>query len=84
MPRVAVVSGGTRGIGAAISKALLAAGYKVAANYAGNNNAAAAFNREIRIVVYKWEWPCENGGSSARDDPGAQRLLDSCPDRRDQ
>ncbi len=40
MPRVALVSGGTRGIGAAICKALHAAGYKVAANY-GNNDAAA-------------------------------------------
>ena len=40
MARVAVVTGGTRGIGAAISKALKAAGYKVAANYAGNDEAA--------------------------------------------
>ena len=41
MSRVALVTGGTRGIGAAISKALKAAGYKVAANYGGNDEAAA-------------------------------------------
>ena len=41
MARVAVVTGGTRGIGAAISKALKAAGYKVAANYGGNDEAGA-------------------------------------------
>ena len=40
MARVAVVTGGTRGIGAAVSKALKAAGYKVAANYGGNDEAA--------------------------------------------
>ncbi len=43
MSRVAVVTGGTRGIGEAISKALKAAGYKVAANYAGNDEAAQKF-----------------------------------------
>ena len=43
MARVALVTGGTRGIGAAISKALKAAGYKVAACYAGNDVAAAKF-----------------------------------------
>ena len=42
MARVALVTGGSRGIGAAISKALKAAGYKVAANYAGNDEAAAS------------------------------------------
>ena len=55
MARVALVSGGTRGIGAAISKALKAAGYKVAANYAGNDAAAAKFNDETGIAVYKWD-----------------------------
>jgi acetoacetyl-CoA reductase len=55
MSRVAVVSGGTRGIGAAISKALKEAGYKVAANYAGNNAAAAKFKAETGIPVYKWD-----------------------------
>src|SRR5215468_11472910 len=54
MARVAVVTGGTRGIGAAISKALNGAGYKVAANYAGNDEAAARFKAETGIPVYKW------------------------------
>jgi acetoacetyl-CoA reductase len=55
MARVAVVTGGTRGIGAAISKALKAAGYKVAANYGGNDEAARKFNSETGIAVYKWD-----------------------------
>lgn len=55
MARVAMVSGGTRGIGAAISKALKAAGYKVAANYAGNDETAAKFKGETGIPVYKWD-----------------------------
>src|SRR6201991_1664426 len=55
MARVAVVTGGTRGIGAAISKALKAAGYKVAASYAGNDEAATKFKAETGINVYKWD-----------------------------
>jgi len=55
MSRTALVTGGTRGIGAAISKALKAAGYKVAANYAGNDEAAAKFKAETGIAVYKWD-----------------------------
>jgi acetoacetyl-CoA reductase len=55
MARVAVVTGGTRGIGASISKALKAAGYKVAANYGGNDAAAQAFKAETGIAVYKWD-----------------------------
>jgi acetoacetyl-CoA reductase len=55
MARVALVSGGTRGIGAAIAKALKAAGYKVAANYGGNDEAAAKFKSETGINVYKWD-----------------------------
>jgi acetoacetyl-CoA reductase len=54
MARVAVVTGGTRGIGAAISKALNAAGYQVAAIYAGNDEAAAKFKADTGIAVYKW------------------------------
>jgi acetoacetyl-CoA reductase len=50
MARVAVVTGGTRGIGEAISKALKAAGYNVAANYAGNNEAAQKFKAETGIT----------------------------------
>ena len=55
MSRVAVVTGGTRGIGAAISKALAAAGYKVAATYHGNDEAAAKFKAETGVNVYKWD-----------------------------
>jgi acetoacetyl-CoA reductase len=55
MSRVAVVTGGTRGIGAAISKALLAAGYKVAATYHGNDEAAAKFKADTGVNVYKWD-----------------------------
>jgi acetoacetyl-CoA reductase len=55
MARVAVVTGGTRGIGAAISKALKGAGYKVAASYAGNDEAANKFKAETGINVYKWD-----------------------------
>jgi acetoacetyl-CoA reductase len=55
MARVALVTGGTRGIGAAISKALKAAGYSVAASYAGNDEAAAKFKAETGIPVYKWD-----------------------------
>src|SRR5262252_724986 len=55
MARVAVVTGGTRGIGAAISKALHGAGYKVAANYGGNDEVAAKFKAETGINVYKWD-----------------------------
>jgi acetoacetyl-CoA reductase len=55
MPRVAVVTGGTRGIGAAISKALKAAGYNVAATYAGNDAAAQKFKAETGIAVFKWD-----------------------------
>ena len=55
MSRVAIVTGGTRGIGAAISIALKNAGYKVAATYAGNDEKAAAFKKETGINVYKWD-----------------------------
>lgn len=55
MTRTALVTGGTRGIGAAISKALKEAGYRVAASYAGNDEAAAKFKAETGIAVYKWD-----------------------------
>jgi len=55
MARVALVTGGTRGIGAAISIALKKAGFKVAANYGGNDAAANAFKDETGIAVYKWD-----------------------------
>ncbi|MBW8297996.1 MAG: beta-ketoacyl-ACP reductase [Hydrogenophaga sp.] len=55
MSRVALVTGGTRGIGAAISIALKAAGYRVAANYAGNDEKAKAFEAETGIHTFKWD-----------------------------
>jgi acetoacetyl-CoA reductase len=55
MARVALVTGGTRGIGAAISKALSGAGYKVAASYAGNDAAASKFKETTSIPVFKWD-----------------------------
>lgn len=54
MSRVALVTGGSRGIGAAISKELKEKGYAVAATYAGNDEAAAAFTAETGIKTYKW------------------------------
>ena len=54
MSRVALVTGGSRGIGAAISKELKDKGYTVAATYAGNDEAAAAFTAETGIKTYKW------------------------------
>jgi acetoacetyl-CoA reductase len=55
MARVALVTGGTRGIGEAISKALKAAGYRVAASYAGNDAAAAKFREATGIPAFKWD-----------------------------
>lgn len=54
MARVALVTGGSRGIGAAISKALKEQGCTVAATYAGNDEAAAKFTEETGIKTYKW------------------------------
>ena len=55
MKRVALVTGGSRGIGAAISVALKNEGYKVAATYAGNDEAASNFTTETGIKTYKWD-----------------------------
>ncbi len=55
MSRVAIVTGGTRGIGAAISVALKNSGYRVAANYAGNDEKARAFHDATGIPVFKWD-----------------------------
>ena len=54
MSRLALVTGGSRGIGAAISQELKAKGCQVAATYAGNDEAAAAFTKETGIKTYKW------------------------------
>lgn len=55
MSKVALVTGGTRGIGAAISAALSAAGYRVAANFAGNEDKARVFGEETGIPVFRWD-----------------------------
>jgi acetoacetyl-CoA reductase len=55
MTRVAVVTGGTRGIGEAISRALKSKGYRVAASYAGNDEAAQKFSADTGIPVYKFD-----------------------------
>jgi len=54
MSRTALVTGGSRGIGAAISVALSNTGYQVAATYAGNDAAAAAFTEQTGIKTFKW------------------------------
>ncbi|MEQ8286609.1 acetoacetyl-CoA reductase [Thalassospira sp.] len=54
MKKTALVTGGTRGIGKAISLSLKDAGYTVVANYAGNDEAAKAFTAETGIAAYKW------------------------------
>jgi acetoacetyl-CoA reductase len=53
--RIALVTGGTRGIGAAIALALKAAGYKVGANYGANDAAAEAFTKDTGISIFKWD-----------------------------
>ena len=79
MSRVALVTGGTRGIGAAISVALKAAGRKVVANYAGNDAAAAAFKAEHGIEVYKFDVgdfaACEAGLAAIVADNGPIEIL---------
>jgi acetoacetyl-CoA reductase len=55
MNRVALVTGGTRGIGAAVSKALAGAGYRVAATYGGNVEAAERFHAETGIAIFQWD-----------------------------
>jgi acetoacetyl-CoA reductase len=79
MTRVALVTGGTRGIGAAISIALKNAGYKVAANYAGNDEAAKAFTDETGIPAYKWDVSsydaCKDGIARVEADLGPVEVL---------
>jgi len=55
MSRVALVTGGTRGIGAAIAKALREAGHRVAATYTGNTERAKAFHEETGIAIFRWD-----------------------------
>ena len=79
MSKVAVVTGGTRGIGAAISKELKAAGYTVAATYAGNDERAASFKADTGISVYKWdvsdEQACADGLAKVENDLGPVDVL---------
>jgi acetoacetyl-CoA reductase len=79
MARVALVTGGTRGIGAAISQALKAAGYKVAANYGGNDEAAQKFKSETGIPVFKWDVSsfdaCAEGVKKVEADVGPIEVL---------
>jgi len=79
MARVAVVTGGTRGIGKAISVALHARGHKVAANYAGNDAAAHEFTEATGIKAYKFDVgdykSCEEGVKRIVADLGPVEIL---------
>ena len=79
MARVAVVTGGTRGIGAAVTRALHAAGYKVAANYGSNDEAAQKFKAETGIDVFKWDVSsydaCVSGIAAVEADLGPVDVL---------
>lgn len=79
MTRVALVTGGTRGIGAAISKALKSKGYIVAATYAGNDKAAAEFSAQTNIATYKWSVAdyeaCVKGIAQVEADLGPVEIL---------
>jgi acetoacetyl-CoA reductase len=79
MARVAVVTGGTRGIGEAISVALHEAGYKVAANYGGNDEAAAKFAERTGIKAYRWDVgdfnACQQGIAKVAADLGPVEIL---------
>ncbi len=79
MARVALVTGGTRGIGEAISVTLKENGYKVAANYAGNDQAAEEFTKRTGIPTYKFDvgdfTACENGIKKITADLGPVEVL---------
>ena len=79
MARVAIVTGGTRGIGAAISVGLKDAGYNVAATYGGNDEAANAFKEKTGIAVYKWDVgnfeACQTGIAQVESDLGPIEVM---------
>jgi len=79
MTKVAVVTGGTRGIGAAISQALKEQGYSVAANYAGNDERARSFSDESGVPVHKFDVSdfsqCEKGIEKIAADLGPIDIL---------
>ena len=79
MTRTALVTGGSRGIGAAISIALKKAGYNVAANYAGNDEAAKKFTDETGIGTYRWSVAdyeaCVAGIKAVEEDLGPVEIL---------
>jgi acetoacetyl-CoA reductase len=79
MTRIALVTGGVSGIGAATCKALQAAGCKVAVNYFGNGDVAAAFNKETGIPVYEWDVAdfdaCQTGAARVVKDLGPVDIL---------
>jgi len=79
MPRVAIVTGGTRGIGRAICEALRDTGYDVAANYAGNDAAAAKFAAETGIKAYKFDVAdyeaCQTAVAEIADEKGPVDVL---------
>ena len=79
MARVALVTGGTRGIGASISRELKNAGRIVVANYAGNDNAARQFNEETGIRVMKFDAgnyaECEKAVATIHEEVGPIEIL---------
>jgi len=79
MTKVALVTGGSRGIGAAIAIALKEAGYAVAASYAGNDEKAAAFTADTGIKTYKWDVgnydACKEGIANVEADLGPIDVL---------
>ena len=79
MARVALVTGGTRGIGRAVSIELQKQGRKVVANYAGNDDAARAFTDDTGIPAYKWDVgdheACQEGVAKVEAEQGPVEIL---------
>ena len=79
MPEIAIVTGGTRGIGEAICMALKNEGYQVAANYAGNDEAARHFTESTGIPAYKWDVgdfdACQSGVAQIEGELGSVSIL---------